>query len=343
MLTVIAVFTVALLWAAFGHIDIVAVAPGKIVPSDRSKVIQPLETGVITAIHVRDGSRVKQGDPLIDLDTQADADHSRIQNEYHAALIEAARLKALLADRDTFTAPPGVDPGQVAAEQRRLIDELTEYRALKTQAKAYKKLLDAQYVAELKYLEVERERAEKANEHTAALTAAEIRARSLDKELDKAKVRAGQQHLTAPIDGVVQQLAVHTVGGVVTPAQTLMVVAPEEGQLEVEAFLANKDIGFVHEDQTAEVKIDAFPFTRYGTIDGTVVSLSKDAVPIEDRGLVYTARVALDRATLRVETRDVRLSPGMTVAVEIKTGKRRLIEYFLSPLVQAGRESVRER
>jgi hemolysin D len=342
-ISIAAVFGFALLWAIFGEIDIIAVAQGKIVPGDRSKMIQPLESGVIKAIYVRDGSRVKAGDPLIELDTTASPDHERFQNEYFAAVIEVARLRALLADKERFEVPDGANPALVEAERNRLHDQLTEYRSLKTQAEAYKELLEKQYVPRLQYLEVERKRAEKMNEYTAALSAAETRARSLSKEIVKAGTRADQQHLTAPIDGVVQQLAVFTVGGVVTPAQQLMVVAAEEGLLEVEAILENKDIGFVNEEQEAEVKIDAFPFTRYGTVEGKVVSMSRDAVQVDKVGLVYTARVNLLRSTIQIENKEIRLTPGMTVAVEIKTGKRRLIEYFLSPLIQAGHESIRER
>ena len=227
-LTITSVFAVALFWAAFGKIDIIAVAQGKVIQSDRSKVIQPLEAGVIKAIHVRDGDRVKQGDALIELDTTASPDQERFQHEHHAAVIEVARLRALLADKERFDVPQGANPALVQAERARLHDQLTEYRALKSQAAAYKTLYEKEYVARLKYLEVERERAEKANEFSAALSAAEIRARSLTNEMTKADTRAGAQHLTAPIDGVVQQLAVHTVGGVVTPAQQLMVVAPED-------------------------------------------------------------------------------------------------------------------
>lgn len=342
-LTIIAVFAVALFWASFGKIDIIAVAQGKVIQSDRSKIIQPLEAGVIKAIYVRDGDRVKQGDRLMELDTTASPDQERFQHEYHAAIIELARLRALLADKERFEVPPGANPALAQAERARLRDQLTEYRALKDQAHTYKKLYENQYVARLQYLEAERARAGKANEYTAALSAAEIRARSLSKEITKADTRAGAQHLTAPIDGVVQQLAMHTVGGIVTPAQQLMVVAPEDGQLEVEAILENKDIGFVYENQDAEVKIDAFPFTRYGTVDGKVTSLSRDAVQIDKVGLVYTAKVSLKRFTIHVDAKEIRLTPGMRVAVEIKTGKRRLIEYFLSPLLQAGHESIRER
>lgn len=342
-LSIAALFGAAILWAMFGTIDIIAVAQGKIVPGDRSKVIQPLEAGVIKAIHVHDGSRVKAGDPLIDIDTTASPDQARLTNERLASLTEISRLRALLADKDDFTPPAGANADLVRTERDHLRDQLAEYRALKNQAQAYRELLDKQYVAKVQYLDAEQKRAAKMNEFTAALAAAETRVRSQAQDLAKAETRADQQHLAAPIDGVVQQLAVHTVGGVVTPAQQLMVVAPEEGSLEVEAILENKDIGFVNENQEAEIKIDAFPFTRYGTLDGKVVSLSRDAVQIDKVGLVYTARVNLSRATIQIENKEVRLSPGMTVAVEIKTGQRHVIEYFLSPLIQATRNSIRER
>src|SRR5262245_35544969 len=171
------------------------------------------------------------------------------------------------------------------------------------------------------------------------------------------------QCLTAPIAGVVQQLAVHTLGGVVTPAQSLLVIVPKAEPLEVEAWVENKDIGFVHVGQLAEIKVAAFPFTRYGTIPAQVRTLSHDAVlpgkdsPMpapgrmlssdtahpENGGPVYAAHVSLERAAIQVEGTPVALTPGMAVTVEIKTGTRRLLEYFLSPVLQAGQESVRER
>jgi hemolysin D len=342
--TIITLLALGLLWATFGHIDIIAVAQGKIVPSGHSKVIQPLETGVVKAIHVRDGSRVKQGELLIEIDTTAGADRERLANEYLAALTELARLKALIAGKDSFTPPNGADPAFIETQRRRLRDQLAEYNALKAQAEAMKKLLPEQYVSQMQYLEAERARAERAKEHTAALADAETRAHSLSKEVNKAQTRASQQNLTAPTDGIVQQLAVHTVGGVVTPAQQLMVIAPQEGALEIEAWVENKDVGFVAEGQDAGIKVESFPFTRYGTIEGRVLSLSGDAVPIEKVGLVYTTRVAMGRNTIEVENgKHVRLSPGMNVSVEIKTGSRRLIEYFLSPLLKGMNEAARER
>ena len=341
---IITMFALALLWASIGKIDIVATAQGKIIPSDYSKIIQPLESGVVKAIRVRDGQAVRKGDILIELDTaNAFADRERFANEYAAAQTEAVRIRALLAGNSDFVLPQNANPTFVLVQRNRLREQLAEFKTLQSQAEAYKKLYDKQLVSKMQYLEAERKRAEKAQEYSAALADAETRAHSLSKELVKAETRATQQTLTAPIDGVVQQLAIHTVGGVVTPAQQLMVVAPREGQLEVEAWVENKDIGFVNPGQEAEIKIEAFPFTRYGIVEGKLITLSTDAVPIEKVGLVYTAKVTMAKSVMQVENKLVNLSPGMNVTVEIKTGHRRLIEYFLDPVLRGVKETARER
>jgi hemolysin D len=169
---------------------------------------------------------------------------------------------------------------------------------------------------------------------------------------------------TAPVDGVVQQLVVHTVGGVVTPAQALAIVVPLESHLEIEAMISNRDIGFVSAGQEAEIKIDTFPFTRYGLLHGRVLSVSQDAITREKpqegskelsektanpssepkgQELVYSARVSLDHTQMQIEDKLVNLSPGMAVPVEIKTGTRKIISYLLSPLVRYKPEVLRER
>lgn len=343
ILLIILLFIIAIAWASFGKMDIVAIAKGKIVLGDRSKVIQPFETGIVKSIHVSDGQSVTEGELLIEIDTMASADRERLLNEHMAALTEVARLRALIARKNTFIPPKGADPGYIRIQRQRLKDQLAEMHALDSQVQSFKKLYDKKFVSELQYLEAERKRAEKAQQNAAAFSDVETRAKSLGNEVSKAETRARHQRLTAPINGVVQQLAVHTVGGVVTPAQQLLVIAPTEGQLEVEAWVENKDIGFVNAGQEVEIKIDAFPFTRYGTIPGTVTGLSADAVPLDKIGYVYAARVSLERSTVKLENKTLRLTPGMTVSVEVKTGKRRLIEFFLSPLIRGFQESARER
>jgi hemolysin D len=169
------------------------------------------------------------------------------------------------------------------------------------------------------------------------------RAKSFEQDVIKAQERSRLQTLRAPVDGVVQQLVIHTVGGVVTPAQELMVIVPADTRIEVQVMVLNKDIGFVHTNQRAEIKIESFPFTKYGTIDGKVLHISRDAVQDEKLGLIYPARVEMAKSTILSGNKEVRLTPGMVTTVEIKTGKRRLIEYILAPLQRYQDESMRER
>jgi hemolysin D len=176
-----------------------------------------------------------------------------------------------------------------------------------------------------------------------SITDGQQKAATLEQEYLKADLRNKLMQLTSPVEGTVQQLAVYTVGGVVAPAQPVMVIVPHDNPLEVEAFIENKDIGFIKPDQDAEVKIETFQYTKYGTIHAKVASVSHDAINDEKRGLIYSTRVKMERATINVDGIDVNLSPGMAVSVEIKTGKRRVIEYFLNPLLQYGHESLRER
>jgi hemolysin D len=179
------------------------------------------------------------------------------------------------------------------------------------------------------------------------LSALETKAASISQDVTKAGQKSKLQRLTSPVDGVVQQLAVHTIGGVVTPAQPLLIVVPQDHPVEVEAQLENKDVGFVKEGQSAEIKVETFPFTLYGTIPGTVLTVSDDAVPIDKSKpadvLVFATRVNLASGTILVGGKNVHLSPGMVVTVEIKTGRRRVIEYLLSPVLKSLQESLRER
>ena len=162
-------------------------------------------------------------------------------------------------------------------------------------------------------------------------------------QVAKTQQRDKLMQLRAPVDGSVQQLTVHTVGGVVTPAQALMAVVPSEESLEVEATVLNKDIGFIRPGQRATVKVESFPYTRYGYLEGVIETVSHDAAQDEKLGLVFPARVRLTDSHLMVEGVKVDLTPGMNLSIEIKTGKRRLIDYLLSPLQQHGAEALTER
>lgn len=403
----------ALAWAVFGYVDVVATAQGKIVPNDRTKTIQPFETATVRAIRVTDGQTVKAGDVLIELDaTMAQADVDRIGGDLAAARLQVARGKGMLVALDSnrlpnIGQPEGIDAVKHQEAQRLLLGQYQEYLAkvnrlvaeidrrnaelhsaqalvlkleqtvpiARRRAEDFKNLVSQKFVSEHGYLEREQVRIEQEADLTnlrSRLTeigaslreargqltemATEARRVSLDnindgqqkvaaleQELLKATSRERLLRLIAPVDGTVQQLTVHTVGGVVTSAQQIMVVVPHDNRLEIEAFIENKDIGFIKAGQEAEIKIETFQYTKYGTIHAKVASVSHDAINDERRGLIYSTRIRMERATMEVDGTPVKLSPGMTVSAEIKTGKRRVIEYFLSPLLQYGHESLRER
>jgi hemolysin D len=176
-----------------------------------------------------------------------------------------------------------------------------------------------------------------------SLTDADKVVTSATQDVARATSHARWLTLRSPVDGSVQQLTVHTIGGVVPAAQPLMLIVPKEDKVEVEGYVENKDIGFVREGQSAEVKIDAFDYTKHGMIHGQVDSVSKDAIDDEKRGPLYKANVSLDSPTIVVDGRAMALTPGMTVQVEIKTGARRVIQYILSPLLRHRHESLNER
>ncbi|MHC8316160.1 HlyD family type I secretion periplasmic adaptor subunit [Pseudomonas sp. LB3P31] len=405
----------ALLWSCIGKIEMVAIAPGKVVPSGKTKLIQSSETAVVTAIHVSDGQLVRVGELLVELDpTSALADVKLIQSDLLAARIDSARGKAMLDAINHQQAPSSLvgaihdaNPEQVLTAQRWLEGQYQEYRSslqlvdaeilqrsaeiqaaraqvanlvktlpIATQlADDYQRLLDQQYVARHEYLDKEQARLDLQRllkvqqaavlQHTAAQTearrrregvVAQTRKAMLDlqqqaeqkvarllQELAKADYQQSLTLLKSPVAGRVQQLAIHTIGGVVTPAQPLMVVVPGNQPVEVEALLENKDVGFVRAGQAVTVKVETFTFTKYGTVDGEVIGVSSDAIEDEKKGLVYSSRIRLKADHLVVNGEKVPLSPGMSVTAEIKTDHRRVIEFFLSPLQQYTSESLRER
>jgi hemolysin D len=430
--TIILLFCVSLIWAWAGSIDIVASAPGKIVPSGRTKVIQPFETGVVRSIRVQEGQAVKADDTLIELDPTVNAaERDHLHNDLLAERLNIARLHAALAGGNPaadFTPPAEADPALISTQRQLLLNQMTEQRAkiaalahqqaqkeaeqgtiaatihklettipvIQQRVDIRKTLMDKELGSKLTYFEIlqalveqqedlgvhkshlreaeaaaaaireTRAQAEAEYRHTLSneLAKAEQKANGLTQDLIKAEQKTRLQLLTAPVDGVVQQLAIHTVGGVVTPAQSLLVVVPSDSRMEIEAMVSNRDIGFVHAGQEAEIKIDTFNFTRYGLLHGQVLSVSQDAI-IRDRKqsrstnrelgtpndtsepqgqeLNYTARISLDRTQMQIDDRMVKLSPGMAATVEIKTGSRRILSYLLSPLLRYRQETMRER
>ncbi|MDZ4074620.1 MAG: HlyD family type I secretion periplasmic adaptor subunit [Hylemonella sp.] len=324
--TIMVLFLLALVWSIFGQVDIVAVAPGRIIVSDRTKVIQPLEASVVKSVLVKDGDRVRAGQVLVELDpTMASADKASVQEQLNAAISEEQRTAALLKALATGQAPSlpkGADAGtrsllqsewqDIRAKLAKLDAETARRRAEMATVQAtiakledtvpmaqareadFKRLVDQGYISGHATQDKTRERVELERDlSTQRARLAEAQAMLRESEGARASFRAetvrqlndrnaqaatkrlqfGADHskasqrerltqLTAPVDGIVQQLAIHTTGGVVTSAQPLMIVVPDSPTVTAEITVANQDIGFVNAGQTATVKLETFPYLQ---------------------------------------------------------------------------------
>lgn len=400
-----------IVWTVFGRVDVVASAPGTLIPTGNIKLVQSPGAGVVRAIYVRNGDAVRKGQALLDLDpTIVGADLAAAEKALATAELDIARNRAIadaLSGKGLrFVAPPGTAP-EIAETQRRLIAaQLAEIEAMSASLAAARAtalsdanaaranaarladtvpILDRQidrmnrldakgYAPGQRLLELQRQRRAEAGEREVALTQitrGEAEARKAGEqiretretalrtaladlaksegeailrreEVTKARQMNRFQRLAAPVDGTVQNLEVHTVGGVVEAAKPLMTVVPARGALEVQAKVLNKDIGFIRVGQEAAVKLEAFSFTRYGAVPGRVARISRDAVQDKDLGLVYVVTVTLDRSFVDADGRRYALAPGLAATVDVKTGTRRIVSYLISPLQtsisQAGRE-----
>ncbi|NUA27138.1 HlyD family type I secretion periplasmic adaptor subunit [Cupriavidus basilensis] len=409
-LTICAMAAIAVVYAALAQMDVVVSAQGKIIPTGKSKVLQPLEAGIVRAIHVRDGQRVKAGDILVELDpTTTTADRDRAQRDHWEAEAEVSRLRALLAGKATLSIIEGL-PEDIAATQRALLaGALAEHRAKLAALDAEvarkradrdgaaasleqiraslplvtrkndmrEELVKTGHIAETGLIETrlelinlkkdlalqtnrlaeanaglnaaQQQRAQAVAEftarHSTGLAEASRKEATAELELVKASQRRDLQTLRAPIDGVVQQLAVTTVGGVVTQAQPLATVVPANSALEVDAQVQNKDIGYIKRGQRVITKVETFDFTRFGYIEGEVQWVGTDAINDQKLGPIYPVRIRLDATATpnSVNGRRGQVTPGMSVTADIRVDERRMISYFLSPLMRYKDEALRER
>lgn len=427
-LIILIFFTLAVIWAFFGKVDVIATAPGHLLPAGDIKIIQPLDPGLVRAIHVQDGQAVRAGQILIELDpTQAGADRERLARDLMQAQLDVARLTALKEAYETgrpprFVAPAGAsaegieeataamraqadqqaarlagftqqiagkaaEAGEAAAQSDKTKAELP---ILADKERIHRELTAQGYGTSLAYLDaqqqltearhdlgvqaqrgaqaraarsaLERERDAARSQYAADLLSdlrkAEEQVNELGQDFIKAQSKSAQTEIRAPIAGVVEQLSIHTLGGVVTPAQHLMIIVPDSRNLMVEAQLSNSDVGFVHAGQPVKVKVETFNFTRYGLLSGRVASVSRDVIdPAERQGdaapapapgqrapaPTYVARIKLAASSMKVDGALRPLQPGMAVTAEIKTGRRTIIDYLLSPIARKTQESLHER
>jgi hemolysin D len=412
-----------ILWAAFGKLDIVATAEGKLIPQTYVKIVQPFEQGLISEILVTEGQHVQAGQILMRLDTTlSDADGKAINADYLIKQIALRRIDAELADKEfkRQAADPEALYNESLAQYRanrlayqtalaeerstqdkaqsdlaaagqartKLTETLPHYRE---QAKAYADMAKDGYVSRLAATDKEREHIEKeqdlkTQEHIIVSAQATLAASSrkleqisadyrqrlqaeradISGKLDKTQAEYAKQQyrhelleLKASQDGIIKDVATHTIGTVISPGTILMTLVPKDEILRAEVWVSNEDVGFIHQGDPTKIKFASYQFQKYGMVDGQVAHLSADATDNTQQGtgqsapptakspngqaFAYRALVDLKAQELLVDGVRHALSPGMQVTAEIHLGTRTILEYLLSPVMGAFQEAGRER
>lgn len=400
-------------WLAFGRVDVVAPAEGRIAPIGETKIIQSPESGIVRRILVGEGQKVRKGQVLVTLDpTISGAEAAQARVGLVSAQLDVARNQAIVDALDgkgfRFVAPAAAGPaeaethralararlGQIeamlaagrsdsgaaasaSAEAQAQVRKLEQSLPLLEQQVAANEAMAAKgYVSRLRVVEMRRQLIAERQDLLAAratvarygqqsrsavsgsvrtreearaqvlqdLVKAQEEARARGEEVAKATLRSSFRELRAPVSGTVSQLQLHTEGGVVEGAKPLLTLVPDNARLEAEMMIGNGDIGFVRTGMPVKVKLQAFPYSRYGTIAGTVVSISPEAVAVKDgQPPVYKARVALDRGYIVANGAQVPLRPGMIASADIVTGTRTLLSYIVGPVLETGGDALHER
>lgn len=394
---ILAFMVIGLLWLFLAKIDVVVSARGKVVPEGEIKTLQPIESGSISAIRVREGQAVKKGDVLIEIDPSVTVtDLESKQKNLSLLELELARLNALIEDKPFIPISSCSDSAAIATQQlaylsaksaytqqRMVIEQqilqtrsqsdasrsdLSRLGQLLTNAKErearLKEVLDI--IAKRDYVEAQNQRIEyqeqyRMKEHAitqsdshirelqeqlrlitqeyrskllAELTQKSKEATALRTEVETTLFRNAKQSITSPVDGYVGKLLITTVGGVVTPAEKLITIIPKNAPLLIKATVQNQDIGFIAKAMEAEVKIDTYDFQKYGLIHGHVKHIADDAIEDEKLGPVYEIAITPTNTTLKGEGKTLPIHAGMSVTAELKVGKRRVIEFFIYPMIK---------
>lgn len=347
-----------LIWAYFAKLDVIAIAPGQILPVDSVMVVQHVDGGRIASIDVRDGQLVKKGALLMRLnDTEASAEYQTLSAKYWGLFAQVERLRALIGDRPAnFSAVPKVyretvleqqhtlkTSLQQIAQQREEIKILREVSKIRTELAEEKlatrvQALDAQRAlnqAEAELLRFRRSQMDELNASSNELV-------QTQEQLTKLKDRLDRVDVLSPADGVIQDLKFRTVGGVIPPGAVLMNVVPVDSQMHAEVRVSPVDIGFVKNDQSVRLKVSTFDFMRYGTIEGRVSMVSPYSVLDENQQPYFKVNITLPKEYVG-DDRTKKIEPGMTIQADILTDRQSVMRYLLRPIYVALNQGMRER
>lgn len=346
-----------LIWALFANLDVVATAPGQVMPIQSVQIIQHVDGGRIAEINVSDGREVKAGQVLMRLnDTEASAEFLTLSAKYWSLYTRVERLRALLGDRKAdFSAVPE-QYKQLVAEQEftlktskdqigqleseiKILGEVSSIRGDLAKEKLATRVqaLDAQ--RNLSQAQAELLRYRKANMDDLNTTTGELA--QTEEQMTKLKDRLERVDVVSPVDGVVQDLKFRTVGGVVPPGATLMNVIPLDGKMHAEVRVQPTDIGFVKKGEEARLKLGTYDFMRYGTITGQVVMVSSFSTLDEKSNPYFKVVVSIPQNY--VGDKEKTIEPGMTVQADIITDRQSVLKYLFRPIYVAFSQGMRER
>ncbi|WP_419718514.1 HlyD family type I secretion periplasmic adaptor subunit [Erwinia aphidicola] len=357
------------LWANFYTLDEVTTGTGKVIPSSHEQIVQSLEGGIVHSINVQEGEVVERGQRLAQLDrTKTESGVQESLSRLHAALATAARLTAQINDTP-LVFPPELnnEPDLVKSETElynssrnsleKQLSGLKQGVALIRRELAMTKPLVKQGAAsDVEVLRLQRQINEMESKATDLETQYHVRA---GEELAKANAEIETQRSVilgrkdslnrldffSPVKGIVKNIEVNTVGGVIPPNGMLMTLVPIDDQMLVEAQISPRDVAFIHPGQKAKVKITAYDYSIYGSLDGEVTTISPDTIQDDVRRDVYYYRVKIKTNANYLENKHHEkfyIFPGMIATVDIKTGNKSILDYLLKPLNKTN-EALRER
>lgn len=384
----VALIACTILWLFLGKADVVVSARGKIIPDGETKILQPLETGVIKKILIKEGDFVKKGQTLIEIDpSTTEPELVSMKANLNYINLERKRLRAVSNGKSFGNASSDSAQTQKELYQSALSDlnnqlqaKIAEIKSVDEEIANYRKQLSINFEKEKRMNNVSdiiakndlekvhaenieyRSKITELNHRKSGLMKelAYIRsnfktqnfneladrdkkATELDANIKEIEFRKEQQNIISPVDGYVNTLLVHTTGGVVTPAQKLVSVVPLNAPLIVKAQVMNRDIGFIKEGLPVLIKIDTFDFQKYGMIKGVVKKVSRDSVEDQRLGPIYDVFIIPKNHTLMVEGRETPISTGMSLTAEIKVNKRRIIEFFIYPMIKYWNQAIQVR
>ncbi|MCX7215591.1 MAG: HlyD family efflux transporter periplasmic adaptor subunit [Burkholderiales bacterium] len=358
-------------WASQAELEQITRAPGQIIASGRTQVIQASDGGVLQSLMVKEGDTVERGQVLALLDRQKlRASYQETRSRELALRATVSRLQAeVVGSEPTFAAEnegyPQFRANQLALLQKRrasINEEIASLRKLLELAQRElamtAPLVTTGDVSQADVLKLERQvadlQAQITNRQNKYLQDTQTDLSRAEEELAGVQQMLAQRadllsrtELRAPMRGVVKNIRMNTIGGTLKPTEELMQIVPIENELLVEARIRPTDIAFIHTGQTASVKIDAYDYTLYGWLEGKVSYLSPDTLTEDLRQgeqAYYRMQVRADDKRFAKQVREaIQLQPGMTVTVEVKTGKNTVLRYLAKPIVKTMREAMVEK